>query len=70
MVTEFGRMVTYLEWLQTIKRHSVHLIFQSHVTNQNHYISSTRVSMAIKLGRMVTYFERLLSIKSFYALIT
>ena len=26
--------------------------------------------MAVKLGRMVTYFERLLTIKSFYALIT
>ena len=51
-------------------QHSVHVVLQCHVTNKNHYISSTRVPMATKLDRMVTYFERLLTIKSFYALIT
>ena len=51
-------------------QHSVHVVLQCHVTNKNHYISSTKVSMATKLDRMVTYFERLLTIKSFYALIT
>ena len=51
-------------------QHSVHVVLQCHVTNKNHYISSTKVPMATKLDRMVTYFERLLTIKSFYALIT
>ena len=51
-------------------QHSVHVVLQCHVTNKNHYISSTRVLMATKLDRMVTHFERLLIIKSFYALIT
>ena len=46
------------------------MVFQSHVTNENYYISTTRVFMTTKLGRAVTYFERLLTIKSFYALTT
>ena len=45
-------------------QHSVHVVLQCHLANKNHYISSTRVDS------MVTYFERLLTIKSFYALIT
>ena len=53
-----------------VTQHSVHVVLQSHVTNKNHYISTTRVPMATKLGRTVTYFERLLTIKSFYPLIT
>ena len=46
------------------------MVLWSHVTNKNHFISTTRVSMATTLSGMVTYFERLLTIKSFYALIT
>ena len=45
-------------------QYSVHVVLQCHLANKNHYISSTRVDS------MVTYFERLLTIKSFYALIT
>ena len=52
-----------------VTQHSVHVVLQSYVTNKNH-ISSTGVSTATKPERMVTYFERLLTIKSFYALIT
>ena len=64
-------MVTYLEWLLTIKWHNTLFTWACNVTWQtNHYISSTRVPMATKRDRMVTYFERLLTIKSFYALIT
>ena len=53
-----------------VTQHPVHVVFQSHVTNKNHYISSNRVPMATRIGRMVTYFERPLTIKSFYALMT
>ena len=64
------RMVTYFEWLLTIKWHNtVHVVLQSHMTNKNHYISSTSMPMATKLGRMVAYFERILTIRSFYVLI-
>ena len=69
MVTELGRMVTWMAPYHKVTHHSVHVVLQSHVTNKNH-ISSTRVPMATKLGKMGTYFERLLTIKSFYALIT
>ena len=55
---------------QKVRKHSVLVVLQSHVTNKNHYISSTRVPMPTKLDRMVTYFVRILTIKSFYALIT
>ena len=41
------------------------MVLQCHVTNENHYISITKVLMTTKVGRMVTYFERLLIIKSF-----
>ena len=47
-----------------------HMILKSHVTNENHYISTTKVPLATKLGRMVTYFERLLTIKLYYTLVT
>ena len=47
-----------------------HAILQTHLTNENHYISTTRVPMTNKLGKMMIYFEELLTIKSFYALIT
>ena len=41
-----------------------HVVLQDIVTNQNHYISTTAVSMAIKLDRMVTYLDGLLPRKS------
>ena len=46
------------------------VVLWGHVTNWNHYISTTRVSIAAKLGRMITYFDGLLPIKSFDPLIT
>ena len=46
-------------------QHCVHVVLLYHVTNKNHYISSTRVPMATKLDRMETYFERLLTISHF-----
>ena len=46
-----------------------HVVWQGHVTNKNHYISTTRVPVATKHGRMVTYPDWLLTIKSLGALI-
>ena len=40
------------------------MVLQGHVTNENHYISTTRVPMATKLRRTVTYFDGLLRLKS------
>ena len=65
-----GKMVTYLEGILTIKlRHPDHVILQSQVTNKNHDISTTRVSMTTKLGAMVARLDRLLPIKSYNSLI-
>ena len=38
-------------------------LMQGHVTNENHYISTARFSMATKLGKMVTYFDWVLPMK-------
>ena len=62
--------ISWMDPNHKVTQHSVHFVLQSHVRNKNHYISSTRVPMATKRGTMVAYFERLLTIKSFYALIT
>ena len=40
------------------------MVLQGHMTNKNHYISTTRVPMATKLGRMVTHLDGLLPLKS------
>ena len=48
----------------------VRMVLQGHVTNENHYISSTRVPMATKLSRMIIYLDGFLSIKSFDPLIS
>ena len=60
-----------LEWWLTSgasKRKIVYhfdlVVLQGHRTNKNHYISTTRVSMATKLGMMVTYLDGPLPIKS------
>ena len=45
------------------------VILQDHMANLNHYISTIRAPMAIKLGRMVTYLDGYLLIKSHYPLI-
>ena len=65
MATKSGRMVSYLDWLPPIVvQHFRHGDLQDHMTNQNHYISTTIVPMVTKLGRMITYFGGVLSIKS------
>ena len=39
------------------------MILQGHVTNENYYISTIRLTMATKLGRMVTYLDRVSTLK-------
>ena len=64
MATKYGRMVTYLEKLLTIKIfNTFFVVLQGHVTNENHYISTTRVPMTTKLGRMITYLDGIQPIK-------
>ena len=46
------------------------MVLKGHVTEENHYISTTRVPMATKLDKMITYFDGLLPIKSHDSLIT
>ena len=72
MATSLGRMVTYLEVLQTIKSNNAfnHVVLQGYVTNENHYISTARVPLATKLGRMVTYNDGLVHLKLHDPLIT
>ena len=44
MFTKFGRVVAYHEGLLPLKlRPFHHVVFQSHVTNENHWISATRL---------------------------
>ena len=71
IATKFGRMVTYLERLNhKVIQRPEHVVLQSHVTNENHYISTTTVPMATKLGKMVPDIDGLLLIKSHNPLIT
>ena len=59
------------EDLSTIKSiNTDHVVLQSHMINQNRYISTTRVPMATRLDEMLTYFEWLQSIYSPDPLIT
>ena len=46
------------------------MVLQGHVTNKNHYISTTRVSMATKLGGMIASLDELQPIISHDPLIT
>ena len=66
MAIKLGREKTYHEDSQDlpIKLTFNHVILQDHVTNYNHYNSTTRVGIAIKLYRMVTCFDSLLPRKS------
>ena len=46
MATKLGRMVTYLEGLLTIVIQNFdNVVLQGHVTNADHYISTTTVVM-------------------------
>ena len=47
-----------------------HMVLQKHVTDWNHYISTTTVPMTTKLCRVVTYLKRFQTIKSFSTFIT
>ena len=68
--TKHGRVVTFLEELQTIKSNNAHVVLQGYVTNENYYISTTRVLIATKLARMITYLHGLLHVKLHDPLIT
>ena len=59
MATKLGRMVTYFEGLLTIKSFNALITW----SNEKHYISTIRVSMAT-LCRIVIYFDGSLPIKS------
>ena len=62
-------------WVRTYKVRSpfYHVVLQDHLkghlTSENHYISTTTVSVATKLARMVICLERRLIIKSYKVLI-
>ena len=62
MTTKFGKQVNLQELTQIrlIKQVLVTSSHQDHVTNENHYISTTTVPMTTKLGRMVIYLDGLL----------
>ena len=57
-------------WCHKVRQHSDNVVLRSHVTNENYYISTTRVPMAIILDRMLTYLDGLLPITSLGFLIT
>ena len=65
MTIKLERMMIYLKGLFI---HKViwpfwYEVLEYHVTNQNRYISTTKVPIVTKLGRMLTYLERLPSTK-------
>ena len=47
-----------------------HVVLWDHVTNLNHYISTSKVFMATKPGKMLTYLDGLVSIMQHDRLIT
>ena len=53
-----------------VMQHPDHVILQSHLTNENHYIFTAGVLMATKLGWIVAHFIGLLPIKLHDPLIT
>ena len=52
MTTKLCSMATYRDRLLPITSHD-YMVLQGHVTNENHYISTTRVPMATKLTKVV-----------------
>ena len=50
--------------------HWSHLFLWDHETNQNQYISTTKITMATKIVSSVTYHERVPSIEPYDALVT
>ena len=65
VITKFGKQVHLqdLTQMRLIKQMLVTSLWQDYVTNWNHFISTTRGTMATKLGRMITNFDGLLPIK-------
>ena len=47
-----------------------YVVLQSHATNRNHYIFTTRVPLATKLDRIVAHLDGLLPIKFHYPFLT
>ena len=70
----YGHEIRYdgdIEGLLTkVTQRPDYVALESHVTNENHYISTNGMPMATRLDSTVTYFARLLTMKSVYALIT
>ena len=64
MATKLGRMMTYPEGLLTIVIQNFDVVLQGHVTNADHYISTTTVVW------MMNYLDGLLPITSHDPLIT
>ena len=63
-------MMTYLdELLYKLTRTFDRVVLQGHVTNESHYMSTNRVSIATKLDRIVTYLNDFLMIHSLDPLI-
>ena len=57
MTMNFGRLVTYLKRLQSIKLHSSWVRWSFEITQKfkKYYTSTTTRSMCTKFGRMITY---------------
>ena len=53
-----------------VTERSDHVVVQSHLTNENHCISTSKVLMTTILDRMIIYFDGLLPVKSHDPLIT
>ena len=70
MVAKLGRVMAYLEGLQTIKSFNDVLITWFGKVNWQTKNITTRVPLATKLGRMVTYLVGLLRVRSHDPLIT
>ena len=66
VTTKLAIGVTYFQVLQTKKSYNALIMWSllCHVTNENHYIFSTRVPMATKLGRLLSYLNGFPPIKS------
>ena len=85
IATKLSSIVTCLDGLLIVKSHDPlvtrgfnhkvikrfdQVVLQDHLTNENFYICTTRVSMATKLGRMITYLDGLLATEAHDPFIT
>ena len=65
----FPELFLLLSTIYKVTQLPDYVILQSHATNRNHYIFTTRVPLATKLDRMVAHLDGLLSIKFHYPLL-